>query len=206
MGERSVKLLVMATMLEAKPFVSGLGLEQLCEKPFLVFKNAHQVLIISGIGKTHAAGAACYGFLGFSPKTVINIGAAGALDTKHPAGAIYQADKIIEHDRPDIFSGKPVFHSPDQMDGIDTAVLATGDRPVIAPEDRKRLSALAELVDMEAASVVQTCRTLNVPCHVFKIISDDPGHTAGTDIVYNIKIFRQKLFDFYNASILPKLD
>jgi Nucleoside phosphorylase len=61
-------------------------------------------MVISGIGKAHAAAAACYGCLTFVPKTVVNAGAAGALDSSHPAGGIYQISKIIEHDRPDIFN------------------------------------------------------------------------------------------------------
>ena len=205
MGERSVTLIVMATMLEAKPFLAGLGLEQIGEKPFPVFKQDRQVLIISGIGKAYAAAATGYAQTVFTPRTVINAGAAGALDTEHPAGSIYQISRVIEHDRPDIFSGQPVEHEPDQMDGIGTAILATGDRPVIDPAHRSSLSALAELVDMEAAAVVQTCRVLAVPCYVFKFVSDAPGHTAGTDIVQNIRRFRASLFNFCASVVLPGL-
>lgn len=206
MGGHSVTLIIMATMLEAKPFLSGSGLKPFSEKPFPVFKTDRQVLIISGIGKAHASAAACFGCLTFAPKRVVNAGAAGALNSSHPAGAIYQIGKIIEHDRPDIFTGQPVCHEPDQLDGIDVAVLATGDRPVIAPADRLQLSALAGLVDMEAAAVVQTCRTMAVPCFVFKFVSDDPGHTAGLDIINNIRAFRTAFFNFFYSAVLPRLD
>lgn len=206
MGEHSLTLLIMATLLEAKPFVAGLEMKPFAEKPFPVFKNNSRVLILSGIGKAHAAAAACYGCLTFAPKAVVNAGAAGALDMAHPAGAIYQISRIVEHDRLDIFTGRPVCHEPDRINGINSATLATGDRPVIDPADRAGLSALAELVDMEAAAVVQTCRTMAVPCHVFKFVSDDPGHTAGLDIINNIRLFRTTLFDFCEASVLPQLE
>ncbi len=205
MGERPVTLLIMATLLEAKPFVSGLGLTSFCEKPFPVFINGSNILVISGIGKAHAAAATAYGCLTFAPTAVINAGAAGALDGTHPAGSIYQVGRIIEHDRPDIFSGQPVGHEPDRLPEIQTTVLATGDRPVIEPDDRTCLAALAGLVDMEAAAVVQTCRTMNVPCYVFKFVSDDPGHTAGIDIINNIRKFRTAFFDFYKTEVLPGL-
>jgi len=205
MGERSVTLLIMATLLEAKPFVSGLGLSLFCEKPFQVFKNDRQVLVISGIGKTHAAAAVCYGCLTFSPQTVVNAGAAGALDKAHPVGAIYQVKRIVEHDRPDLFSGKPVSHEPDMITAIPTATLTTGDCPVLDPAERSRLGELAELVDMEAAAVVQTCRTMSVPCIVLKFVSDNPDHTNGMDIVNNIRQFRSALFDFYAQKALPEL-
>ena len=96
-------------------------------------------------------------------------------------------------------------HEPDRLPDIPTTVLTTGDRPVIAPDDRAFLAALAGLVDMEAAAVVQTCRTMKVPCYVFKFVSDDPGHTAGIDIINNIRNFRTALFDFYKNVVLPGL-
>lgn len=206
MGEHPITLLIMATMLEAKPFVAGMGLNPVCDNPFPVLITDRLTLLISGIGKAHAAAAACYGCLRFTPDNVVNAGAAGALDANHPAGGIYQVDRILEHDRPDIFTGQPVSHEPDQIDGIDTALLVTGDRPVIEPEDRKQLSALAGLVDMEAAAVVQVCRIMNTPCYVFKFVSDDPGHTQGEDIVQNIRRFRTDLYTFCAASVLPRLN
>lgn len=176
----------MATLLEARPFIPGLRLEQVSEKPFRVFKNRDQILVISGIGKTNAA-------------------AAGALDTAHPIGAIYQINKIIEHDRPDIFSGKPVSHKPDPVDGINSAILTTSDRPVIAPAEREELSAIAQLADMEAAAIVQTCRTMGTFCHVLKFVSDGPEHIARLEIVNNIKAFRLPFFDFCLSTVLPRL-
>ena len=205
MGGRSVTLITMATMLEAKPFVVGLGLKPYDKKPFPVFTTENLVLVISGIGKAHAAAATAYGLLTFSPSAVLNTGAAGALDRSHPTGSIYQINNIIEHDRPNILTGKPVRHKPDKMKGFDDAVLASGDRPVIDREDRSRLAALADLVDMEAAAVVQTCRTMSVPCHIFKFVSDDPGHTVGTHIIHNIRKFRVDLFDFCSVGVLPRL-
>ena len=206
MGGRSVTLMIMATMLEAKPFVGGLGLKPYDKKPFPVFTTENLVLVISGIGKAHAAAATAYGLLTFSPLVVINTGAAGALDGDHPTGSIYQISKIIEHDRPNILTGKPVHHKPDILKGFTDVVLASGDRPVINRKDRSRLAALAQLVDMEAAAVVQTCRTMAVPCHIFKFVSDDPGHTAGAHIIYNIRRFRADMFDFCAACVLPRLN
>lgn len=200
-----VTLIIMASLLEAKPFINGLSLEKVSEKPFPVFRKNNRVLIVTGIGKACAAAATCYGSLTFAPQTVVNAGAAGSLDGSHPAGGIYQINKIIEHDRPDILTGRPVRHNPDQMDGLAVATLASGDRPVIDPADRKQLAELAELVDMEAAAVVQTCRTMAVPCYVFKFVSDGPGHANGLDIINNIREFRTTFFDFCVINVLSRL-
>ncbi|MCP4673293.1 MAG: 5'-methylthioadenosine/S-adenosylhomocysteine nucleosidase, partial [Desulfobacula sp.] len=55
MEKNSLTAVIMATMIEAKPFVSGLGLDQIHKKPFLVFKNEKFILLICGIGKANAA-------------------------------------------------------------------------------------------------------------------------------------------------------
>lgn len=208
MGRDSVTVFIMATKLEAKPFIRGLDLRQTGKHPLPVFANDHQVLIISGIGKAAAAMAAAYACQSFAPDLICNAGAAGALSRGHPAGEFYHIRKIIEHDRPDIFTGAPVSHKPDRLAGLDDlpqAVLATGDRPVVDPARRRELAQLADLVDMEAAAVVQTGRVWKIPCHVFKFVSDDPGHTSGIQIVANIRVFREPFFRFMRTAVLPGL-
>ena len=70
---------------------------------------------------------------------------------------------------------------------------------------RKKISEVAELVDMEAASIVQACKKLDAPCVVFKYVTDTPEHTNGSDIVNHIKQFREGFYDFFMNSVLPKL-
>ncbi|MDY6905527.1 MAG: hypothetical protein SWH61_12680 [Thermodesulfobacteriota bacterium] len=200
MGEYPVKLLIMATMLEAKPFVKGLSLDETKGHPFPVFQGGGTVLVTSGIGKSRAAIATTYGCLVFEPQSVWNGGAAGALTEGHEAGGIYQIRKIVEHDRPNLLTRKPVSCKPDWLkkaDKADAAVLATGDCPVIQAADRRRLAKTADLVDMEAAAVVQACHTFDLPCHVFKFISDTPGHTNNAAIIANIRRFRNPFFAFF---------
>jgi len=205
-GQRSLTLLIMATMLEARPFIPDLDLRESTQTPFPIFRNDRRILMISGIGKAHAAAATAYGCAVFNPGQVINAGAAGALDMDHPLGEIYQIRKVIEHDRPHLLTNRPVSHKPAQMNGINGAVLASGDRPVIDPGDRLQLSGLADLVDMEAAAVAQTCLTMGVPCYVFKLVSDALHHSNGIDIIKNIRSFRSRLSDFCLAAVLPILE
>lgn len=199
MGEHPVKLLVMATMLEAKPFVAGLSMEKTAERPFPVFQSPGRILIISGIGKTRAAMTTCYGCLTFHPESVWNAGAAGALSDNCQTGSIYQIHKIIEHDRPHLLTRRPVTHTPNFLKrpgDMPKAVLASGDCPVLKAEDRRRLATSADLADMEAAAVVQVCSTFKTPCHVFKFVSDTPGHTASATIIANIRRFRTPFFEY----------
>ena len=61
----------MATMLEAKPFVTNIPLDSVSKHPFPVFRNEHMILIISGIGKANAAMAAFYCCNRFSPDIIV---------------------------------------------------------------------------------------------------------------------------------------
>ncbi|HRZ28386.1 MAG TPA: 5'-nucleosidase, partial [Spirochaetota bacterium] len=69
--------IVMATMLEAGPFIRGMGLAEIPGGPFPVYRGADAILAISGIGKVNAAVAVAYLACAHSPSLVLNLGAAG---------------------------------------------------------------------------------------------------------------------------------
>lgn len=203
MAQNPATAIIMATMLEAKPFVEGLALQQSATHPFLIFKNDHILLIISGIGKTNAAIATIYSSEKFNPAYICNLGAAGATDFSHGLGEILHIKKIVEYDRPEFKSKKPHTHQPHTLNGFKTALLATGDKAVLDPQQRKKLSIHAGLVDMEGAAVAQTCRLLQKKCIMFKFVSDTPKHTSDEDIVNNIRLYRTPFFEFFCSSVLP---
>ncbi len=189
--------IIMATMLEAKPFVSGMALDFIGKKPVSIFRKQNLLLIISGIGKANAAMATAYCCCKFEPDLIFNIGAAGALTMSNKMGEIYQINKISEHDRPDFDTKQPVIHTPAVMDGYRSSTLSTSDRAVISTDDRKKVSMYAKLVDMEGASVVQVCKKFELPCHVFKYVSDTPEDVHSSSIVKNIKKYRDKSYIFF---------
>lgn len=197
--------IIMATMLEAKPFVLGMSLRQTQKIPFRLFQNDGILLIISGIGKANAAMATAYGCLKFKPACICNLGAAGATHSGYHLGEIFHIQKIVETDRPDLETGKPCVHQPDLLTGFNTAILATSDRAVLYPEERKAISIDADLIDMEGASVVQACRTFKENCYLFKFVSDTPDHTRDQDIVDHIRAFRKTFYDFFVDSVRPML-
>jgi nucleoside phosphorylase len=92
--KNTVTAIVMATMLEAKPFVLGMCLTQSRKKPFAVFQNDNVFLIISGIGKANAAMATGYLCHTCQPARVFNLGAAGATDFSHALGEIYNKKTV----------------------------------------------------------------------------------------------------------------
>ncbi|MDH3566077.1 MAG: hypothetical protein OEM61_01830 [Desulfobacteraceae bacterium] len=203
MEKNTVTAVVMATLLEAKPFVPGLSLKQTRKTPFPLFQNDNLLLIVSGIGKANAAMATAYCCQKYTPACICNLGAAGAAGVGHSLGEIFHIDEIIEYDRPELKSGKPHIHKPDTIDGFRTAKLATSDRAILDPDERKKISKNADLIDMEGASVVQACRKFRTKCFMFKFVSDTPEHTRSEDIVENIRWCRSFFYEFFWDSVMP---
>jgi adenosylhomocysteine nucleosidase len=203
MEKNSLTAIIMATMLEAKPFVSQMSFEPVNKKPFLVFKKEKLLLVICGIGKANAAMATAYCCTKYKPDTVFNIGAAGALTMSKKKGEMYQINKIIEHDRLGFKSGKPFIHNPSIMEGFKCAILSTSDKAVVSIEERKKVSIFGgELVDMEGASIVQACKKFQIPCYIFKYVSDTLEDIESNTIVDNIRQYRQESAVFFKDQIL----
>jgi adenosylhomocysteine nucleosidase len=197
--------IVMATMLEAKPFVLGMSLTQSRKKPFAVFENDNVFLIISGIGKANAAMATGYLCYKCHPARVYNLGAAGATDFSHALGENFHITEIIEYDRHELTTKRPYIHHPDILNGFQTARLSTSDMAVLDPDDRKKISMNADLIDMEGASVAQACRKFDTKCFMFKFVSDTPDHAKDKDIVENIRRHRSFFYEFFIRSVMPVL-
>jgi len=201
----TVTAIVMATMLEAKPFVLGMSLKQSRKKPFSIFQNDNIFLIISGIGKANAAMATGYSCYKCKPTCICNLGAAGATDFSHPLGEIFHINKIVEYDRHELTTRRLCIHNPDILNGFQTATLSTSDMAVLDPDERKKISMNANLIDMEGASVAQACRKFNTKCFIFKFVSDTPDHARDKDIVENIRLHRSFFYEFFIRSVMPVL-
>jgi len=197
--------LVMATMTEAKPLILGLSLGEIQGGPFRVFRDSRVVLMLSGIGKVHAAMASVHLISAFHPDLLCNIGAAGALDEERPLGALFHINRIIEPDRPDLETGAFMEHTPDVLEGFPLASLATQDRPLRSPEERAGVAGLADLVDMEGAAFVQAARQFGLGCYLFKFVSDTPRHDARGAIIENIRRYRDGQALFFQERVLPAL-
>ncbi len=202
MPQHSLIALLMATLLEAHPFIAGLSLKAYKKEPFEIYGNGNVVLMISGIGKANAAMSCAYLLLRYGPACVCNIGAAGAAGPSLPLKTVYHISKIIEPDRPVLGSGIPHEHIPDMLEGFPLASLATQDKPAVSSAERGQIALNAQLADMEAASVVQTCRRFGTDCYVFKFVSDTPGDHC---IVKNIRQHRDEFCLFFCESVLPLL-
>ncbi len=204
MRKQDLACILMATRIEAEPFIKGLGLSKNEKKPVPVFESRGIVLSISGIGKSNAAIASTNLINRYGPKLIINLGAAGALSNNFMIGDILHIDRIIEPDRPRLLSLKPEVHKPDTLKGFDLASLATHDRPILSPQDRMAAGRLSELVDMEGAAIVQACRAFEIKAYLFKIVTDTPS-SRKMEIIKNIIQTRGMLFKFFIEKIMPAI-
>ncbi|VEN74197.1 conserved hypothetical protein [Candidatus Desulfarcum epimagneticum] len=205
MAKPHVITLEMAVMSEAKPFALKMGLEQTGDRPFRVFENETTALIISGVGKARAAMAALWAIREWGADEIINMGSAGANDALSPLGAVFQINRICESDRMDLHTRKPVVHIPETFPDLDSASLSTMDVPAIDAKTRRDISRMAALSDMEGAAVAQACRLAGKKCRLFKVVTDTPAHDHEDDITQNIKVFRDRLYDFFVEKVLKRL-
>lgn len=196
--------ILMATIIEAKPFIEGLGLDLIEKKPVPIYGNGSAVLSLCGIGKSSAAIAATDLADRYPLSRIINLGSAGATGMKFAIGDILHIDLVYELDRPRLDAGGPVEHRPDILEGFDLATLATQDRPVLEKDDRSAAGKYADLVDMEGAAVVQACRALDVEVNLFKIVTDTAGCSV-KEIIGNIVATRNSLFGFFRDRVMPVL-
>lgn len=196
--------IIMATKIEAEPFIEGLDLGSIDTQPVRLYGAGSLVLAISGIGKTAAAIATAALIERHRPSAVYNCGAAGAVNRELAVGAVFHINRIIEPDRPHLKGDGPVVHTPDLLAGFATASLATRDRPVIDEADRTMTGKLADLVDMEGAAVAEACRAYSRQVYLFKIVSDTHGF-GREEIIASIKETRNRMYEFFRDRIVPGL-
>jgi adenosylhomocysteine nucleosidase len=198
--------IIMATRLEAGPLIDLFDLKEIESRPFPIYSREGLVLAVSGIGKANAAMVTAYICLKFYPEWVLNLGAAGATQESTEIGSIFHIERTIEPDRLHFQSRKPHVQVPETLPGFQDAVLATMDKPVTDLKAFGELAAVADLVDMEGASVLQTCRRLEKRCLLFKFVSDTPAYAGrGEIIIDNITHYGGTFCDFIFNAIIPVL-
>ena len=206
MRENPLVGIIMATRVEAGPFIKAFKMREIEDRPFMVYGCDEIILAISGIGKANASMATAYICTRFDPEWVLNLGAAGATQASRELGDIYHIEKVIEPDRPHPGSGTPYVQIPDVLPGFQKAVLATQDKAVDDIETFQRIAPVADLVDMEGASVIQACRRFGRRCLLFKFVTDTPVHVGqGELIIGHIKHYGAPFCEFISNEVIPVL-
>lgn len=143
-----------------------------------------------GIGKVNSALNTLRLIQLLKPSLVINSGVAGGAGI--PVGAVLVADRIAYHDvwcGPGTLYGQadgfPLFMLPDEKIlelthslQVERGLICSGDKFISSPEELKFIRSHfpdVKAVDMESASIAQTCITCGVNFAVIRVVSDTPG-------------------------------
>ena len=196
--------IVMATMIEARPFIENMSLVQISAKPFSVYCKDNIFLVITGIGKACCASAVSHIINLFDVDMLYNLGASGDLNSKFKIGDILHINSIIEPDRPYISGSKRIL-TPDILDGFSYASLSTQDRAMVNGFDRESAGKFADLADMEGASFMQICKLYNKKGYLFKIVTDVPGNDSDKDIIKNVKKTAVILYEYLFEKLFKSL-
>jgi adenosylhomocysteine nucleosidase len=190
-----VEGILMATRMEAKPFIKSGFFSLIEDKPFPVYKSKTHYLIISGIGKINANMASTYLMTKFTIDSMYNIGSAGAAAKNFRVGDILHINSVINYSK--TLSIKSESLKPDTLPSYKTESLATCDAPIISAEDRAIAGQKASLIDMEGFAFVNACKIFNTKSYLFKIITDTPADITEDEIILNIKNTRDLLYQFF---------
>lgn len=159
------------------------------------------IVVKCGVGKVNAARVTQILIDKLDVSSIINIGAAGALDSNLDIGDIVIADKLIQHDfditafghkkgyitgvGDFIYSDKELlseFNSVvNKLNSVEykvvTGTIASGDIFCTEIEMKEKIYSKfnAKCVEMEGAAIAQVCYLENIPFIVLRSISDSPN-------------------------------
>ena len=143
-----------------------------------------------GIGKVNSAINTLRFIQIIQPDFVLNSGVAGGAGI--PIGTILVADKVAYHDTwcgPGTTYGQadgmPLYMIPYEKileitsrEGFEQGLICSGDKFISSLEEIKFIKSKfpeVKAVDMESASIAQTCIICGIPFAIIRVVSDTPG-------------------------------
>ncbi len=144
-------------------------------------------VVVCGVGKVNAAAGAQYAIDCLGADRIVNVGVAGGLNGTMSVGDVYSVDSCVQYDfNLAELNGTSIgtlneYEEPyiriNTAGGYPKRKLATGDRFDDDEGDFKLLTSTlsADIRDMEGGAIAHVCAHANVPCYIFKAISDVAG-------------------------------
>ena len=170
------------------------------------FDNRTCVLVESGIGKVNASRCTQVLIGNIKVDCILNVGVAGGVSEKLKIGDVVIGDKLIQHDfdlRPFNYErgyipnvGKYVY-CDEYLVKLATEIktksksyvgtIASGDIFITERSMGEKINAKfdALCVEMEGASIAQTCYLSRIPFLVIRSISDSPNKEANNNITFD---------------------
>lgn len=159
--------------------------------------NTDIVAAIAGVGKVNAAACAQVMILKYAPSMIVNIGAAGGLDSRLRVLDIAVAESVVEHDMDTTPFGDPrglisginlvnipcdktitqlLFEAANHLPEVTAirGVIASGDQFIHTDEQRNAIIEHFHAIaaEMEGAAIGHVCYMNRVPFGILRAISD----------------------------------
>jgi len=190
---------IIATMAEAGPFLTYSRAIQVVEKPFRVFQVPDRPMLlvtVCGMGKVAAALACQAQIREYKVDEIVNAGVCGSLQSGpgYASGAVFCIATAVEGDH-EVFGEQPLpIISDGKIDWDQRAArLITCDRPVFDADQRLKLSAAADLVDMEGAAIARTAAMYETPWTMIKGVTDAAGPSDRATLNANLVSVSEKI-------------
>ena len=205
--------IIIASDLEAPPFLALFNRQKIADQPFPVYKgevdssNIEAFIVISGMGKVAAAVATHLLICRYHVTQIFNPGVCGALNDVHgfEPGAIFYVQTAVEGDRqegPGLLSILSEKCASEPFNMLPGARLVTCDQPVFDSKRKNSLSALGDLIDMEGAAVARVANMYACPCVLIKGVTDGAKEGDRSILAQNIKAVSKKLADLFSHTLL----
>ena len=194
-----------ATIQEAHPYLVLSGAKEVPAQPFALYElNTPPILItISGMGKVSAALAAQMLIREHNCDRILNAGVCGSLvdNVGLVPGNIRRVSSVLEEQPGPGVPADAIPCAGELWQDLPAARLVTVEQPVFDPDERRRLAAWGELVDMEGAVVARVARLYGIPWDMIKGITDTAGHGERTTLHRNLAMVSQAVAEHLNNGI-----
>ena len=185
-------LILLATELEAKPWISTLGNPQTTIGPLQFYTGQTHDVLITGIGPLSSA-TSCGWATQFNHSRWFNLGVAGSLKNKLHYGDIIEV-------RTTTFDPLP-FGLPQELATQDTNAkgrLVTVVQPIHDQAVRERLGLCHDVVDMEGFPIALAAHHMHCQLSIIKIVSDECNTHDQPLIRARIPGLMHQLWDYWS--------
>jgi len=192
--------IIFATLMEANPFLKKTCAQKVETRLFTIYmadmsENGGKIIIcICGMGKVAAALATQKLICNYKIKAVINAGICGSLIAECKTKELFLISSALEGDLKEF--GKlsaPYLCDNKFFTGMKKASLVTCDAPVFDSAIKKNFAKLADLVDMEGASVARTALMYGMPCMLVKGVTDIANSKSRVELKQNLNEVSEKI-------------
>ncbi len=160
-----------------------------------LYRGNDQLLLLTGEGVTSTlkkVHSVCE-YFGNKIDRVMNMGIAGGLGSDLQINQIYGIRKVFYE--PYLQNAEKTYITANERATFDCI---TSFQAVKSNESARQLAMFAQIVDRELWATAHICKSFNLPCFAYKLISDQAGEQTDPEAIRKkAQEYSLHLFDFY---------